>query len=290
MNELVKRISVAIIGIPFALVVIWAGGLYFTFSIIIISTLALWEYYKISETKSISPNKIMGITSGIILQLIIFIGDWRINQYLVVVFLIFLLLTLVFELFSRKLNPITNIAVTITGPLYVSLMLGCLIAIREFYRLFNFNDNYITFLSTSNNEQTFAYFVFALFVTVWICDSAAYFLGKAFGIHKLYPSVSPKKSWEGAIAGFVASIITFTILIYLLIPEFPMIHSIIIGLLIGIFGQIGDLAESLLKRDAGIKDSSTILPGHGGFLDRFDSIIFVAPILFIYIYVLFCSI
>ena len=285
-----KRISVAIIGIPFALVVIWAGGLYFAISIMLISTFALWEYYKLSESKSITPNRLIGLLAGLILQVLIFMGGSTINQYLFILLLIFLLSTLIFELFSRKPNPITNIAVTITGTLYVSLMLSSLITIREFYRLFSFNENYNTYISVSNPEMTFAYFVFALFVTVWICDSAAYFLGKAYGKHKLFPSVSPKKSWEGAIAGFVASMITFTFLIYFLIPEFPMIHSIIIGILIGIFGQIGDLAESLLKRDAGIKDSSTILPGHGGFLDRFDSIIFVAPILFIYLYVLFCLI
>ncbi len=290
MNELAKRVSVALIGIPFALFAIWSGGLIFLISIMLISSLVLWEYYTISESKAFQPNKIAGIILGVVLQFLIFWKFESINQYLLPLLMVYILIVMMLELFSHKANPLVNIAVTITGNLYISMMLGSLIAIREFPRLFTHNQIFAKLRNGIDIDNSFAYLVIALFVTVWICDSAAYFIGKALGKHKLYPKVSPKKSWEGAIAGFIASIITFTLIISFFIDSFPLIHSIIIGLLIGIFGQIGDLVESLLKRDAGIKDSSTILPGHGGFLDRFDSIIFVAPILFVYIYVLFCLI
>jgi phosphatidate cytidylyltransferase len=97
------------------------------------------------------------------------------------------------------------------------------------------------------------------------------------------PKVSPKKTWEGAIAGLFGGIGGFLLSAFLLIPHFPVIHAIIIGGIIGIFGQIGDLAESQLKRDAGVKDSSSLIPGHGGVLDRFDSILVVVPIIYIYV-------
>jgi phosphatidate cytidylyltransferase len=119
-----------------------------------------------------------------------------------------------------------------------------------------------------------------------VCDSSAYFFGKAYGKHKLYPEVSPKKSWEGAIAGLIGAIVSFTLLNYFFIPQFPILYSLIAGVLIGITGQIGDLAESQLKRDAGIKDSSDLLPGHGGILDRFDSALFVFPVLTIFLFVI----
>jgi phosphatidate cytidylyltransferase len=100
----------------------------------------------------------------------------------------------------------------------------------------------------------------------------------------MHPNVSPKKSWEGAIAGLLGSVLIFSILTSIYIPEIPLVHSLLIGILIGITGQIGDLAESLLKRDVGVKDSSNLLPGHGGILDRFDSVLFVFPVLVIYFF------
>jgi phosphatidate cytidylyltransferase len=116
-----------------------------------------------------------------------------------------------------------------------------------------------------------------------MCDSAAYFTGLAIGKHKLFPRVSPKKTWEGAVGGGLASILTVMGLFFWLMPNVPVIHSVMIGVIIAVFGPIGDLAESWLKRDAVVKDSSHILPGHGGILDRFDSMLFVAPLVVIYL-------
>jgi phosphatidate cytidylyltransferase len=114
-------------------------------------------------------------------------------------------------------------------------------------------------------------------------DSAAYFIGTAIGKHKLFPRVSPNKSWEGAIAGFVFSIITLVVLKSFLLEFLDWVDIIAFGVIIGIFGQVGDLIESLIKRDAGVKDSSNIIPGHGGIFDRFDSLLFSAPIIFLYL-------
>jgi phosphatidate cytidylyltransferase len=126
--------------------------------------------------------------------------------------------------------------------------------------------------------------IIAIFASIWVCDSAAYFIGSAVGKHKLFPRVSPNKSWEGAIAGFIFAVITLIAAHTLLLDEISMVDAVIIGIIVGVFGQFGDLIESLVKRDAGVKDSSSIIPGHGGIFDRFDSILFSAPCIFLYIH------
>ena len=127
--------------------------------------------------------------------------------------------------------------------------------------------------------------VFALIAGVWVCDTAAYYVGKAIGKHKLLERVSPKKTWEGSIAGFTAVLIFLTGIKYFgFLPAIPSYETVIaIAVIVGVGGQLGDLFESLLKRDAGIKDSGKFLPGHGGVLDRFDALIFAAPMAYIYL-------
>jgi phosphatidate cytidylyltransferase len=118
---------------------------------------------------------------------------------------------------------------------------------------------------------------------IWVCDSAAYYIGSAFGKHKLFPRVSPNKSWEGAIAGFIFAVVTAVAAKYLLLDYLRTDQAVILGIIVGIFGQLGDLFESLLKRDAGVKDSSNLIPGHGGVLDRFDSLLVVSPLVYLYL-------
>jgi len=119
--------------------------------------------------------------------------------------------------------------------------------------------------------------ILVLFAIIWLGDSLAYYGGRAFGRHPLAPSVSPKKTIEGAIAGLIGSILGGALMGAWLLEQ-PWLYMAGIGLLTGAVGQIGDLAESALKRSAGVKDSSSILPGHGGILDRFDSLLFAAPL------------
>ncbi|HHE54472.1 MAG TPA: phosphatidate cytidylyltransferase, partial [Caldithrix abyssi] len=109
---------------------------------------------------------------------------------------------------------------------------------------------------------------------IWICDTFAYFLGKQFGKHRLFERVSPKKSWEGAVAGLVGALLTYLLVYFLQIIPITIYVAIVGGLIVGIVGQFGDLVESWFKRDAKVKDSSNLLPGHGGILDRFDSVMF----------------
>ena len=120
-------------------------------------------------------------------------------------------------------------------------------------------------------------FFFVLF-NIWATDSGAYFIGRALGKRKLWPEISPKKTVEGAIGG-IASALVLTVIFQLIHPLFSFSEALLAAIVIAVFGQMGDLVESALKRHYGVKDSGNILPGHGGILDRFDSLIFVLPIL-----------
>jgi phosphatidate cytidylyltransferase len=123
----------------------------------------------------------------------------------------------------------------------------------------------------------------SVFAIIWICDSAAFHVGSALGKHKLFPRVSPQKSWEGAGAGLIFAILSALAAKYLVLPFLPVAGAIVIGTIVGTIGQLGDLTESLMKRDAGVKDSSTLIPGHGGAFDRFDSVLLVAPCVYLYL-------
>ncbi len=208
----------------------------------------------------------------------------------IIIISLFVILTLTLELWRKKPNTGLNIATTITGFFYIPFSFVFLLLTRNLFQtLINIQNSTIDFITVKStfivaDDAEAAWLLMSIFIAIWICDSAAYFIGKGFGKHKLFERVSPKKTREGAIAGFVFGIIGFWAATEILLINFPLQHSIVIGIIVGTIGQIGDLAESQLKRDADIKDSSAILPGHGGMLDRFDSILFVVPVVYIYLF------
>ncbi|MFH1051359.1 MAG: phosphatidate cytidylyltransferase [bacterium] len=291
MSELLKRVIVAIIAIPLAIFVIFIGGWIFNIIVLSISLVTLGEFYKIAEKKKSFPNKYIGLLMGTLL--ILNFSYFPLIQailYALFFLFIFALLVLILELWRKKPNINLNISSTITGVIYISLSFSFFIMLRNYYHdISTLQNSTIDFIQINtplllSNDIEAAWLVLSILISIWICDTAAFFAGKGFGKHKLFERISPKKTWEGAIAGFIFGIIAFWASTEILIKDFPLISSIIIGVIVGLFGQIGDLAESQLKRDAGVKDSSAIIPGHGGFLDRFDSILFVIPIICIYLF------
>jgi phosphatidate cytidylyltransferase len=160
-------------------------------------------------------------------------------------------------------DSLPSSAVAVLATTYVGMLGGSLIRLHN-----DFDEGYKL--------------VFFLLLVVWLGDSGAYYVGKQFGKHKLSPRISPKKTVEGLIGGMAASIIAAVVIHYTFFPKFPLLHAIIAGVILSFAGVIGDLAESMWKRSAAVKDSGTLIPGHGGFLDRFDSILFTAPILYCY--------
>jgi len=262
------RIIVSVLSIPVLLAISIVGKYAFLLLMVSISLIAFGEFAKILSHKNIFVNKVIGVLSVIFIFIYAYF-KW--TELLILVLLIPVLL-LISELFRNKASAINNLGGSLLGIFFIGMFSSSAIFIREFY-----SDNVLLY-----NQG--GYLIAAIFVSIWMCDSAAYFLGTAFGKHKLFLRVSPKKSWEGAIAGFVFSVVSMAAAKIIILDFFSWQDAIVIGLLIGIFGQIGDLVESLLKRDSGVKDSSSLIPGHGGILDRFDSFIFVSPIIFLYLH------
>lgn len=267
MKELKGRKVVLIVGVPIALLFIYLGNPWFGIFSTIIMLIGIKEFYLLIAKKDFSPNYQLGYLFTILVSFSYYFLYKDFSQIIIFEIIGLVLVACTLELFRRKKYPVANVSFTVLGVLYVSVLLGSIIALREL-------DN----LNSSN-------VVLAMLVSIWCCDSAAFFFGTWFGKQKIMPKISPNKSWVGSFSGFFASILVFVIFSHFnkLGDNLYLIDAIVIGMISGLFGQIGDFFESMLKRDMGVKDSGTILQGHGGILDRFDSLIFVSPIIYIYI-------
>ena len=282
MKELLNRILVAIIGIPIGIYIIWYGSWLYFVSIVIIASFALFELHKL--VKSCELKDLFWINLLTLISVLVFTGfiallDFavvssymitRTSSILLTYFILYFLIVSLFTLFFKSNNRIATFSVTVGTLFYILLPFVSLVLIR----MYNFG-----FLNYKNSWA----FILTYFFSIWICDTFAYFIGKQWGKHKIAPSVSPKKSWEGGIAGLVGAILSFTFFSFIFNISINFVHQVALGFIIGLFGQIGDFVESSFKRDAGIKDSSNLLGKHGGILDRFDSIIFTSPIVLLYI-------
>jgi phosphatidate cytidylyltransferase len=218
------------------------------------------------KKKEINANNPIGVIAVLILLLNQF--KHFADEY--TLYLILIILLSVTELFRNRGSAILNIGSTLLGIFYIELLASALIGIREFY--------------PPIGELYFrgGFVLISVLATIWICDSAAFFGGTALGKHKLFPRVSPNKSWEGAIFGLVFAMLTMILAKNLVLEFLDWTSVIVIGIIVGTIGQAGDLVESLFKRDAGVKDSSNLIPGHGGIFDRFDSLLFSAPVILLY--------
>jgi phosphatidate cytidylyltransferase len=261
------------------LVAIWFSGWVFAAIFLIITILGLWEFYGIISGGAYFPQKVYGTAAGSILYItsaVTFLFPWQ--EYMPdgqwIIFLPFLtLIPLIFivfilEIYRNKPEPLLNIATTVLGVLYVALPLSLLVYFTR--------PDELHFLGMP--VILTGYFAFT-----WINDTTAYLYGKQFGKHKFFERISPKKTWEGTIAGAVVTIL-FAIALSFFVPDLPFADWLALATLVVFFGTHGDLVESLLKRSLNIKDSGTILPGHGGILDRFDTMLISAPFVFLYFF------
>ncbi len=309
MSNLTARILVALIGIPLILLLTHAGGFYFFSLVVIVSGVGLREYYSLARAKGLQPQTVVGIVFGFCVNAVYLYDKlshallrWlsglnvgvplpSMAQLFMILFLFFVPLVLLLELFKRSGGGFGNTAATLTGVCYVSMSLGALAGLRElfvpgdfpFYTYFNLPGATIPDDLVDRVYGWGGYTVMAVFASIWLCDSSAFFFGRRYGKHKLFERVSPNKTWEGAIAGFVGALVAFIVARAIALPYMSLTNAIVCGCIVGLFGQLGDMVESMLKRDAGVKDSSSLIPGHGGVLDRFDSLIFVSPLIFLYL-------
>ncbi len=264
MNNTVVRIIVSAVAIPLILFLAYFGKIPFLLFVELIATIGFWEFLSFNSNK-ITLLKIWGLFSINIILINSFF--FRFNHFTLLAVIVGVALLL--ELFSGESSPTENLGRFFIGIFYIGFSLSFLIKIREIFQGTPFNYNYG------------GYLIISLFAAIWLCDSAAFFIGSAMGKHKLYPAISPKKTWEGFIAGFIASIAAMVAAGLWLLTFLDLQKILLIGISVGIFGQLGDLVESMFKRDANVKDSSSLIPGHGGMLDRFDSLIFLSPVVYL---------
>lgn len=244
---------------PF-IIFVFLGGIYLKGFIFVLSIAALWEFYNAIKEKNFKPVKSVGFILLIIYYLLN--NNLELMVYIIVAAAFLMLIIPVLNLEYTFID----VSLTLLGFIYCGVLFG--------------------FIYVINTKPSGEFLVWIIFIGSWLSDTAAYYSGRFFGKHKLSPKVSPKKTVEGSIGGLIGAII-FTGVYGVVIQRYtnimPSYHYFIIGALCGVFGQLGDLVASSIKRYVGIKDYSDLIPGHGGILDRFDSIIFSATAIFYYL-------
>lgn len=260
MENRTQRILTAVIIIPLAvLFIIYSSDFIFFIAILALILLATYEFSVLIEKAGYKIIRTPIAIGAILIPFSFFIE--RVDVFLFSVFIV-TFVTLNIKLFSKTPleDTFRTVGFTFLNVFYVPFYFSFIILLK--------NMNY--------------HFVFYLFAIIWTGDSFAYFLGSRFGKHRLYELISPKKSIEGFVAGLFGGVLAG--LIYsIFFMKMGLLHVILTSFLISIFGAIGDLVESMFKRKAQVKDSGHIFPGHGGMLDRIDSLLFGAPILYFYI-------
>jgi len=255
-----QRVITAIWGIPLLTAIIWFGEPWFTLLVAIWGVLAAFEFYRLVTTSKVSPITYFGL---IWVLLFIISPHFEYNFLTPLLLTSAVILSLVWLLFRpQKEGAFTGWAWTMAGILYLGWLLSYLVALRG--------------LDAGRNWVFFALF------TTFASDTAAFFVGRALGKHHLAPNISPGKTWEGAISGVFGAIIVSLLFILPTPLSLPLLYwqAILLGLIVSVFGQLGDLAESLFKRNTGVKESGKLIPGHGGFLDRIDSVVFTGAVVY----------
>lgn len=275
-SELAQRVLVAAVGIPVAVAIVYFGGVALAALLMVVAVLAALEFYRLAAQKSVQPMAVLGATLAAAYVLLAAtspptdpLGGFGVLTALAT------LAIAAFAIWDRGVEgqPLLSISTTLTGAVYTGGLLGFGYLLRH--------------LPGVTSPGHGAALVFAPVLLTWTSDTFAYFVGRRFGTRKLIPRVSPGKTVQGA-AGAVIGTVVVGALYAVFLSGFPtyrmsVIEGVLFGLLISVAAQVGDLAESLLKRDAGVKDSGTLLPGHGGALDRFDSLLFTLPLAYFFI-------
>ena len=256
MSNLTLRLLTALVGIPLALGATWLGGWAFGAFIALAAAAAQAEVYGLFRASGARPFVGLGIAVGVVASFRALIPGAVVPALLVGTVAIVVYALARRPEGARPNAPLADTAATALGVLYPALLAGAAVALRE---------------SSLPDLEAF-WLTATVFVGVWGSDTFAYAAGRAFGRHKLFPRVSPNKTWEGAAGGLVGALVLAAVAkATVLGAVFTWGDVVVVGLCCGAASQLGDLAESQLKRAAGVKDSGTLLPGHGGVLDRIDA-------------------
>jgi phosphatidate cytidylyltransferase len=268
-----KRLLTAAVALPILLYAVWSSAPYF-FAILaaLAALVGVYEFYKLASSCGCNPHRIAGYFTTLALMGSFY---WRKPELIAGVLGGLVMISLVQSVFRPEeiKTALVSVAATTFGVLYVGLLVGFLVGARlvENVRVDNLAPKMLTLF----------------FALTMMTDTGAYYVGRSLGRKKLAPRVSPGKTVEGSIGGFLTAIATGLVSRWIFFPEIPLVDVVLLGAVIGVVGQLGDLAESMLKRAADVKDSSALFPGHGGMLDRLDSLLFGAPVIYLYSIVLF---
>lgn len=263
----------AITAFFFAIVMLssfFLGAEVFSIFYLLLSLAGLYEFYTLVNTAGIKPHKVLGIITGFLMfGFIAAFPFFPFNTKYLLLAVPIAVLIFLFELYRTAKNPFSNIAYTFLGLIFV------VVPFCFFYSL-----GYV-------KEDAFNFHLpLAFMLMLWASDTGAYLFGRKLGKTKLFERHSPKKTWEGFAGGIFMSLLVAGI-IHFFFPEVSLLIWAGMAVLIVSFGTLGDLVESMLKRSLEVKDSGSLLPGHGGLLDRFDGLLVAAPIVYVYLYLIF---
>ena len=273
----VARIVTAAIGLPILLASILIAKLALLFVLLaaVAMIFALFEFWLLAGKQQLKADLISGYISGAALFTVFyFVEPGKLPDLLMIEIMLMLLTMGTLSAAMLRGAPfdrmIMSVGVTILGVLYIVLLGGHLVAVRVGFQ-------------AELSKHLLSFF----FLVIMGADSAAYYGGRTFGKHKLAPSISPGKTWEGAAAGMLASLLLAAAAHFWFFPELPLKFALPLAAVMNVLSVIGDLTESALKRSAGAKDTAKLLPGHGGVLDRLDSLLFNAPVIYYFARVYF---
>lgn len=262
-----KRIIIAFIFVPLLIFFILWGRVAFLGLVCVIVGGSLFEFYQGMKKEGRNLFLIEGICLGLLVPVSVYLGGEGILPLILALSIFFLFLRQFLKFETQQ--AFINISLTLGGILYISVLFSYVLILR--------NNPPLAGVSSLSGARL----VMTVFFITWMADTSAYFIGKKWGRHKLFPRFSPYKSLEGLVGAVLVSCIAM--FISQLWLGFSLVHTFILGISMGIMGQMGDFFESMLKREVGIKDFGKILPGHGGILDRFDSLLFTIPFFYYYI-------
>lgn len=260
------RVAAAAVFLPCFAVIAWRGDVYFVLLIEFITVAAQLEFLRMLAAKGLQPQRATAVAAALALPWLAYVHG---GAYMGFGLTLVVLATMAVELGRNRGEPLVHIATALFGTMYVAWLASHLVSLRELP------------VQVGRPYALGALAVGFAFVTTWMADTGAYIVGSLWGRHKLAPRISPGKSVEGALGGTAFAVAAgFVMARTLMTDTLTPLSGAVLGGLAALVGLAGDLAESLLKRDAHVKDASGAIPGHGGMLDRFDSVLFSAPLLY----------
>jgi len=264
---ILPRLAVILVGVPCLYLITLRGGVFFLILTDVIIFLGLREFYALMKAKGYQPFELLGYFCGLAISWY----AWKQGAVIPLIMTGSLLLIMIREVFRRDMSQsLAHIAVTVFGIMYVGWLGSHLVMLRQLPASLGMDDN------------MGARLVFYVALVTWATDTGAYLFGVALGRRKLIPRISPNKTVEGAVGGLITAGIVGWLCTKGITPFLTPFAGAASGIFAGLMAQLGDLVESMIKRDAGIKDTAELIPGHGGILDRFDSLLFTVPVLYYY--------